>query len=80
MIGRAVKVIERRIGGYRGIVVLSVKADFRADEHKTVLTLPELKHIACAFIVELEPYGVIIHYGKTCRIVIQRVKAEVLLP
>ena len=72
--------VERSAGGSGLLVVLLIEADLGADEHKAVLTLPELEQIAAVLIVEIDSDSVIVHYGEACRIIVQRVETELLLP
>ena len=80
VIGGALIVIERSAGRSGLLVVLLIEADLGADEHKAVLTLPELEQIAAVLIVEIDSDSVIVHYGEACCKIVQRVETELLLP
>ena len=80
VIGGALIVIERSAGRSGLLVVLLIEADLGTDEHKAVLTLPELEQIAAVLIVEIDSDSVIVHYGEASCEIVQRVETELLLP
>ena len=54
VIGGALIVVERSAGRSGLLVVLLIEADLGTDEHKAVLTLPELEQVAAVLIVEID--------------------------
>lgn len=80
VIGGALIVVERSAGRSGLLVVLLIEADLGTDEHKAVLTLPELEQIAAVLIVEIDSDSVIVHYGEASCEIVQRVETELLLP
>ena len=80
VIGGALIVIERSAGRSGLLVVLLIEADLGTDEHKAILTLPELEQVAAVLIVEIDSDSVIVHYGEACCEIVQRVETELLLP
>lgn len=80
VIGGALIVIERSAGRSGLLVVFLIETDLGTDEHKAVLTLPELEQIAAVLIVEIDSDSVIVHYGEACCEIVQRVETELLLP
>ena len=59
---------------------LVVNADLGADEHKAVLSFPELDHPVLAGVIELAAHSVIIENDERSADVIKLIKAEVALP
>lgn len=80
VIGGALIVVERSAGRSGLLVVLLIEADLGTDEHKAVLTLPELEQVAAVLIVEIDSDSVIVHYGEASCEIVQRVETELLLP